>query len=212
MGRAGAALVLVLALAAPAAWADDDPATIVSELTVTARPKATPLSGVEVAPPKVCLPPRSPPDKDVPAPKLVSTYPARGQVVRPGLLVVRLSFDLPMACRGSLGARLLDSDPCAEAGVQNWRLSYDRKHLRILCKIKPGKRYSLWINRNTAEDFQGLGGLRPEASELSFSVSDAATVATVAASETLKLSSEASGLRPPRPWKSSAVLRLIQRL
>lgn len=180
MSREGAALVLFLALTAAPAWADDDPATIVSELTVTARPRATPLSGVEVAPPKVCLPPRSPPDKGVPPPKLVSTYPAKGQVVRPGLLVVRLSFDLPMACKGSLGARLLNPDPCGQGGVQSWRVSYDRKNLRILCTVKPGKRYSLWVNRNTAEDFQGLGGLRPEAAELSFSVSEEAPVATVA--------------------------------
>jgi hypothetical protein len=178
--RAAAALVLTLLAATAPARADDDTSTIVSELTVTAKPKSTALAGVEVSPPKVCLQPRSPPDKDIPAPKLVSSYPAKDQVVRPGLMVLRLTFDLPMACRGALGTQLLASDPCANAaGLQNWRLSYDRMHLRILCQVKPGKRYSLWINRHNAEDFQAVGGLKPEARELTFSVSNDAPVATV---------------------------------
>ena len=93
-----ARIVLFSALiAAPAARADDDPSTIVSELSVTAKPRPTPtplpgvdvvvprkakptaLEGVDVAPPKTCLAARNPPDKAVPAPKLVSTIRPRAR-------------------------------------------------------------------------------------------------------------------------------------
>lgn len=176
MARAGAALALILALAAVPARADDPASTIVSDLAVTAKPRTTALSGVEVAQPKVCLPPRNPPTKGVPAPKLVSTYPASGQVVRPGLMVLTLNFDLPMACAGSLG--LLGADPCSARAVEKWVVSFDRKTLRVLCWVKPGMRYIVWVNRNDPEDFQGLSGHKPEPSELSFSVSNEAPVST----------------------------------
>jgi hypothetical protein len=187
------ALVLGALVAAPsAALADDDPSTIVSELTVTAKPvtplsgldvtaphkKSTEVAGVDISPPKRCLEPRRPPDRDVPAPKLVSTYPAKGDVVRPGLVVVRLSFDLPMACSGSLGIDSL-ADPCARDGAQLWTLSYDRLNFRVVCHLQPGRRYTFRINHLTPEDFQGLGGRKPGAFELTFTASNEAPVATV---------------------------------
>ena len=184
-----------LITAAPAARADDDPSTIVSELSITAKPTPTPLpgvdvvvprkakptalEGVDVAPPKTCLAARNPPDRAVPAPKLVSTYPAKGQVVRPGLLVVRLTFDLPMACQGALGAGLLQLNPCTDGRTQTWTVSYDRLNLRVLCRVKPKTRYGLWVNRSSLEDFKGLGGHKPDAYQLTFDTSDDAPVATV---------------------------------
>ncbi|HEY4031835.1 MAG TPA: hypothetical protein VGM25_15935 [Caulobacteraceae bacterium] len=184
-----------LIAAAPAARADDDPATIVSELVVAAKvkptevsglevrakpaPKATGLSGVEVSPEKKCLEPRSPPDPDVPAPKLVSTYPAKGEVVRPGLLVVRLTFDLPMACRGSLRTLGPILNPCMTGNAETWILSYDRLNLRVLCRVAPGQRYGLLVNSRGGQAFQGLGGGKPPASELAFQTSQEAPVSTV---------------------------------
>src|SRR5258706_10088053 len=53
----------------------------VSELTVTAKIK--------------CLQPDSSQYRTN-RPKVVSSYPAKGAVVRPGLLVVRVTFDQPM--------------------------------------------------------------------------------------------------------------------
>jgi hypothetical protein len=109
-----------LLLAAPAARSTvQDPAaafvsqmaadahvTELSGLVVTAtRPKSTALSGLDVAYPVKCLEPRKPTDKTVPAPRLLSTYPAGGETVEPGYVVLRLTFDLPMACRGLGGAR-----------------------------------------------------------------------------------------------------------
>jgi hypothetical protein len=35
-------------------------------------------------------------------PRIVSTFPRQGRTVRPGLLVVRITFDRPMTCDGAL--------------------------------------------------------------------------------------------------------------
>jgi hypothetical protein len=178
MRGGGTGLVLIIAALAAAsapARADDDPSTIASELAG----KPTALQGVEVSAARSCLKPRDPPDRDVPAPKVVSTYPAQGQVVRPGLLILRLTFDLPMACRGALGNRMFGANPCVIDGRQTWVQSRDRLNLRVLCRLEPGKRYDLWVNRQATDDFQGLGGLKPEPYELTFAASGDPPVATV---------------------------------
>lgn len=198
-------LVLAVLIAAPlAARAEHDPAaapptaeaaaqpepTPLSELDVVAK-KATPLSeldvvvkrkpptnlsGVEVKAPPICLPPRSPADQEVPAPKLVSTYPANGQTVRPGYAVLRITFDLPMACRGSLPQSLLTA--CFADGIEIWHESFDRKSLMIVCDLKPGAHYELGINHRIPEHFQGLSGREPDAGGFSFDTSDEAPVRT----------------------------------
>ena len=45
-------------------------------------------------------------------PRVVSTYPARGAVVRPGLVVMRVTFDQPMACSGRLAGLGPWVNPC----------------------------------------------------------------------------------------------------
>ena len=199
-------IVLAVLIATPlAARADNDPGaaqptaedaaqprpTPLSGLEVVAKPKATPLSeldvvvtrklptnltGVEVRPPIACLPPRSPADQEVPAPKLVSTYPADRQTVQPGYILLRLTFDLPMACRGSLPQNLLTD--CFSDGIEIWHESFDRRSLMIVCDLKPGAHYQLGINRRIPEHFQGLSGREPEAGGFSFDTSDAAPVRT----------------------------------
>jgi hypothetical protein len=201
-------LALAALIAAPlAARADDDPAaappaaetaaqpqpTPLSELDVVAK-KATPfsgldvvvkrrpatnLSGVEVKEPATCLPPRSPADQEVPAPKLVSTYPADGQTVPPGYAVLRLTFDLPMACRGSLPKNLINA--CFSDGVETWHESFDRRSLMILCDLKPGTHYVLAVNRNIPQRFQGLSGREPDSSRLTFQTSEEPLVTTAEA-------------------------------
>ena len=160
-----ATLVLIPALLAAPARAGDN--------------KATAISGLDITEPLVCFKAHSPPSKDVPAPRLVSTYPAKGEVVSPGLLVLRLSFDLPMTCSASLGTEFLSSDPCASGDRELWNLSYDRRNFRVLCLVKPCKRYSLWINRHAPEDFKAVSGHKPDAYELVFNVSEGPPVTTV---------------------------------
>src|SRR3569833_1366360 len=45
-------------------------------------------------------------------PKLVSTYPARGATIRPGVVILRLTFDKPMTCDGLLGVDGARANPC----------------------------------------------------------------------------------------------------
>jgi hypothetical protein len=153
--------------------------TPLSELdVVVARKLPTNVSGVEVKAPQSCLPPRSPADPDVPAPKLVSTYPSDGQAVQPGYTVLRLTFDLPMACRGSLPQNLLAA--CFADGVEIWHESFDRKSLMIVCDLKANAHYQLGINRRIPEHFQGLSGNEPEASDFSFDTTSEPPIRTAA--------------------------------
>ena len=199
-------IALAVLTAAPlAARADDEPATAppaaeaaaqpeptpLSGVEVVARPKVTPLSeldvvvrrrpptnltGVEVTLPPTCLPPRTPADEEAPAPRLVSTYPADRQTVRPGYVLLRLTFDLPMACRGSLPQTLLAA--CFSDGIEIWHESFDRRSLMILCDLKPGAHYELGVNRHIPEHFQGLSGREPAAGGFSFDTSEEAPVRT----------------------------------
>jgi hypothetical protein len=164
----------------------DAKVTEVSGLVVVAKPRAIPLSGVEVDDPVRCLPPRQPADKTVPAPKLVSTYPANGKTVKPGYIVLRLTFDLPMACRGSVSTDLLSvcGSTALAPGIgiptQVWRQTFDRRTLLILCKLKPKTYYEMGVNRDKIwEHFQGLSGREPHAGRFAFGTSDTPPVMTV---------------------------------
>ena len=187
--------------AAPTAPRGDDPADAVSGLEGAGKPtplsgievvaaKPTPLSGVEVvAKPRVtlldglvvsvrrtCPSPQSPPDQDAPRPRLVSTYPADGQTVRPGYLVLRLTFDRPMACRGSLPQYLLAA--CYFDNMQTWHESIDKRSLLILCDLKPSTRYAVSINVRIPEHFRALSGREPERGGFSFDTSGAPPITT----------------------------------
>jgi hypothetical protein len=165
----------------------DAKATEVSGVVVVAKRKSVTLSGVEVDDPVRCLPARQPTDKAVPAPKLVSTYPTNGQTVAPGYIVLRLTFDLPMACRGSVSTDLLSVcvstalAPGIGIPTQVWRQTFDRRTLLILCKLKPKTYYEMGVNRDKIwEHFQGLSGREPHAGRFAFGTSDAPPVMTVA--------------------------------
>ncbi len=137
------------------------------------------LDGVTVSPPAKCLPPRVRPTPGVPAPRVVSTFPARGAVVRPGLIVVRITVDLPMACGGAY----LDAAPLIApfpSGDRNVRLSGDRKTFRVLGAVAANGSYGFWMNRAPVRDFVGLSGRPMEAFNLTFSTSDGPVVTTVA--------------------------------
>ena len=157
----------------------DSKATEVSGVVVVAKPKAVLLSGVEVVDRVRCLPPRTPPDETVPAPKLVSSYPTAGQTVKPGYIVLRLTFDLPMACRGSIGVNWAGG-ACASQAREIWHQSYDRRSLLILCKVKPNALFVVGMNLGSLEHFVGLSGQEPHASHLfAFGTSGGPPVMTV---------------------------------
>ncbi len=135
-------------------------------------PPAATLSGVTVAQPKRCLGAAFPADPTIPAPRVVSTYPASGAVVRPGVLVVRITFDLPMTCDGLLARDGNLRFPC-HAGPRDMVLSFDRRTIRTVCQTSPGLTYGLQIDPKGAPyPFLSMAGHRAEPYEVTFSASN----------------------------------------
>jgi hypothetical protein len=150
----------------------------------------TQVASLRVEAVKTCLKPRDPPDTSIPPPKVVSTFPAEGQTVAPGLLELRFTFDLPMACTGGVLVRGGSADPCTELTpnntpiAQHWRHAWNRYSLRLQCKVEPGRRYSVTLNKTVTDalftwpDFKSLAGGKAPPYDLTFATSKAAPIKT----------------------------------
>jgi hypothetical protein len=174
-------LFAVAALSLPAAAgaqpAAEAPATPLSGVTV-AVPRRTTVSELAVALPVKCLPARRPADPDIPAPKVVSTFPANGAVVRPGILVLRVTFDLPMSCEGLLTEAAPARNPCP-GSTREMLLSYDRRTFRTVCTLDQNTRYGLWTNHGFFHKFTSLAGRPSDSYKLTFATSSQTPVVTV---------------------------------
>lgn len=136
----------------------------IAELTVTAKLKCE-------------TPARSPTSRD--RPRVVSTYPARGAVVRPGLLILRVTFDQPMACSGRFKAHPPFPSPCP-AGDQEMILSFDRRTVRTACSVTADGTYGVSLNRDLEGDlFHAVAGLPAESHALDFTASSSPPVESV---------------------------------
>jgi hypothetical protein len=161
--------------------------TPLSGVDVVVRKKAepTPLSGVDVVVHRatpvsevdVVLPPcpkaNGAPDSEIPTPKVVSTFPAKGAVVRPGLLVVRVTFDRPMTCVGVLQNHIPLPDPCPPP-LREPMISRDKRTFLTVCMVEANRHYGLWL-----KDFTSLGGRSPPSYEMVFDTSDKADITRV---------------------------------
>jgi hypothetical protein len=157
--------------AAPAASA----ASTVSELVVVATKTVAELT---VTAKVKCLAPEPLP-VHAQRPSIVSTFPASGAVVRPGLLIVRVTFNQPMACDGGFTSAAPLQNPCPGAS-REMLLSLDRKTVRAVCIVEANTDYGLWVSQDpTIGSFMGLAGLPSEAHRLSFTTSSGPAVATV---------------------------------
>jgi len=110
------------------------PPTAVSGVTVSAR-RSTSVSELTVSVP-LCPPINEHPDADTKPPKLLSSYPGNGAVVRPGIVILRLTFDKPMSCIGLLDNRKGYPNPCP-APLQEPLFSRDRRTFLTVCVIEP---------------------------------------------------------------------------
>ncbi len=217
-GVAGMFCLAFVALGVGPAWSQDDPTTALSgvvvtakpsatplselvvtakpqvtplsELVVAAKPKAAPLAGLDVSPAKVCKGARHPPDPTIPPPRLVSTFPAEGAVVRPGLLILRLTFDMPMSCDGIFLASPMLEKPCWQEPRQDLVLTFDRRTIRMACIVAENTRYGLRMNYSPGADalprekghpitFASLAGWPAKPFELTFSTSSEVAVTTL---------------------------------
>jgi hypothetical protein len=171
----GAALI-----APPPSMAQSTDPTPLSGVEVVVRKKAepTPLSGVEVVAHRatpvsevdVVLPPcpkaNGAPDADIPTPKVVSTFPAKGAMVRPGLLILRVTFDRPMTCIGLLQGHDPIPDPCPPP-LREPMISRDKRTFLTVCMVEANRHYGLWLR-----NFTSLGGRSPSSYEMVFNTSN----------------------------------------
>ncbi len=113
----------------------------------------TEVEGITVMPP-------------TPAPKLAASFPAQGEAVAPGALVLRLTFDQKMA------PNAFDVVPTVADGldcVKRPRLLNDDKTFVLLCTARAGRTYSVSLNSGPAGGFANLGEHRADPVVLSFS-------------------------------------------
>jgi hypothetical protein len=104
-------------------------------------------------------------------PKLVASYPAEGQAVTPGVLILKLTFDQRMTATGfDVGAA-----PGAQAPdcVKTPRLLNDEKTFVLLCTAQSAQSYTLAFNAQPEGGFQNLAEKRAAPVMLSFTTTNA---------------------------------------
>jgi hypothetical protein len=106
---------------------------------------------------------------DGPPPRVVRVMPAPGSTVRPGSMVLSVTFDQPMACKANTAASPFPI-PCPGDG-KAVLMSPDRRTLTTVCVVEAGASYSMPL-----ADFIGAGGARSERYDLAFTTSTAAPV------------------------------------
>ncbi|THD65137.1 MAG: hypothetical protein E8A12_07605 [Phenylobacterium sp.] len=158
----------------------------VSELEVLAPPKPKTVSEMDVTAKVKCVPPQR--EWRGRAPRILSTYPREGGVVRPGLMILRITFDQPMSCAGYFVFDQGTPNPCGDSGdLQHMLMTFDRRTVRTPCLILPNTRYSLWMNQQvpdplgslTPAQFVSMTGWRLERYRLTFTTSSQPMVQTV---------------------------------
>lgn len=154
----------------------------------------TALEGITVKPKAECLGPRLKPDKTIPAPVIESIYPAKGAEVRPGILIVRITFNVAMSCNGIFLKRPPMEKPCDNPQRQVFMLSYDRRTIRMRCRVSPNRQYGFRLNNDPSYDqfrsdiasnvnFISLAGSPLQPFELTFTTSSGPELTSVEAAE-----------------------------
>lgn len=147
-------LALTVLLAASAAYAQDEP-TAVSPVTV--------------------MPPTDPP-------KVASSYPAEGQAIAPGVLILKVTFDQKMTAKGWNYAAAPPSDSGGADKpdcVATPRLLKDDKTFVLLCRVVSGKTYKVALNAEGPNRFANQAEKPALTHVLSFQVVKGEPVTTI---------------------------------
>lgn len=168
-----AALAIVLPGAARAAAPAGDAKTV-SEVVVTAIKT---VSELVVTAPVKCPRVSDALNLDTPRrPVVVSSFPSKGQRIRPGLVVIRVTFDRPVACAGGFSDDPPLANPCPGL-LQHMVLTYDRRTVRTVCLLDPDEVYGVRLNQNPAgNDFRSVDGAVDPEFALRFSTGPAGNV------------------------------------
>jgi hypothetical protein len=174
-------LIALAPVAAPALAAGGDPprAASVSELEVRAPPKSKSVSELDVNGRERCEAPRLTPRGAWP--KVISSFPANGAVIRPGVLVLRVTFNVPMSCSGFFTAWASLPSPCPE-DQQHWVLTFDRRTIRAICHVDAASQYGVQMSDQPESRFFSVEGQPLSRYAFSFTTSDEAMVQTISES------------------------------
>lgn len=138
---------------------------LASSAAAQVREEPTAVSPVTVMPPT--LPPR-----------VVATYPAQGETIAPGVLILKVAFDQPMNPQAwNYGVA-----PDAEQPecVRTPRLLADQKTFVLLCRVLSNRTYKVAFNAERAGGFANLGDNPAESHVLTFQVVRGEPVTSIA--------------------------------
>jgi len=104
-------------------------------------------------------------------PKVTATFPAAGQAIAGGVLILTVTFDQEMSPNGFdlKAAAGGEAPPCLKIP----RLLDDGKTFAWLCTTRPGKSYQLELNGGAQGGFTNMAEERAEASMLAFTTTTA---------------------------------------
>jgi hypothetical protein len=104
-------------------------------------------------------------------PKVAATFPAAGQAIAGGVLILTVSFDQEMSPTGFdlKAAPGGEAPPCLKIP----RLLDDGKTFAWLCTTRPGKSYQLQFNAGAQGGFTNMAEERAEPSTLAFTTTTA---------------------------------------
>jgi len=104
-------------------------------------------------------------------PKVVATFPAAGQALAGGVLILTVTFDQKMAPDGFdvTPAAGGEAPPC----LKRPRLLDDDKTFALLCTTDGGKTYALAFNAGSQGGFANVGDRRAQPSTLTFTTTTA---------------------------------------
>lgn len=136
---------------------------------LAASPSFAAAAPPQASPPNVVAPLTVTPPTAEP-PKIVVSFPAAGQVIAPGALVLHITFDQKMeeagfAFAAAPGGRMPDC-------LKTPRLLNDEKTFVLLCTTAPKSAYSLAFNAAPQGGFQGVTGRRATPALLAFSTNE----------------------------------------
>ncbi len=124
-------------------------AAVCGPVAAQAKPREEPTA----VSPVTVMPPTLPP-------KVVATYPAEGQSIAPGVLVLKVTFDQKMDPRGfNYGAAPDGDQPDC---VSTPRLLKDDKTFVLLCRVTSGKTFKVAFNAQRL-GVEGRGGFANQA-------------------------------------------------
>ena len=100
-------------------------------------------------------------------PKMVASFPAAGDVIAPGVLVLKLTFDQKMLPTGFSFAAAPDGQ--MPACLKTPRLLNDGKTFVLLCTVGAKTSYAIALNPTPQGGFANLGEVRAQPITLAFS-------------------------------------------